>query len=110
VEFEDQGSHDQDPQPSTETTPTTSEDPRQYLLPDSDEKEPAAGVNEVRVQDRESHPQSVRVVVAGVPVDGIVNTAADITIVGAEKFKRIAAVAKLREKRLQASRQDTMHL
>ena len=76
--FEDQGPHDQDPQPSPETTPTTSEDPRQYLLPDSDEEEPAAGVNEVRVQDKGSYPQSVHVVVAGVPVDGIVVTAADI--------------------------------
>ena len=49
------------------------------------------------MQDKGSHPQSVRVVVAGVPVDGIVDTAADITIVGAETFKRIAAVAKLRK-------------
>ena len=97
---EDQGPHDQDPQPSTETTPTTSEDPRQYLLPDSDEEGSAAGVNEVRVQDKGSYPQSVRVVVAGVPVDGIVDTAADITIVGAEIFKRIAAVAKLRRRDL----------
>ena len=36
----------------------------------------------------------------GVPVDGIVDTAADITIVGAETFKRIAAVAKLRKRDL----------
>ena len=85
---QDQGSPGQDPQPSTETTPTTSEDPRQYL------------VNEVRVQDKGSHPQSVRVVVAGVPVDGVVDTAADITIVGAETFKRTAAVAKLRKRDL----------
>ena len=97
---EDQGPHDQDPQPSTETTPTISEDPRQYLLQDSDEEEPAAGVNEVRVQDKGSHPQSVSVVVPAVPVDGIVDTAANITIVGAEIFKRIAAVAKLRRRDL----------
>ena len=42
----------------------------------------------------------MRVVVAGVPADGIVDTAADITIVGAEVFKRIAAVAKLRQRDL----------
>ena len=76
------------------------EDPRQYLLPDSDEKEPAAGVSEVRVQDKGSRPQSVRVFVAGVPVDGIVDTAADITIVGADTLKRIAAVAKPRKRDL----------
>ena len=52
------------------------------------------------MHDKGSHPQSVRVIVAGVPVDGIVDTAADITIVGAETFKRIAAVAKLRKRDL----------
>ena len=55
-------------------------------------------MSEVRVQDKGSRPQTVRVVVAGVPADGIVDTAADITIVGAEVFKRIAAVAKLRQR------------
>ena len=45
-------------------------------------------MKEVRVQDQGSRPQSVQVVVAGVPVDGIVDTAA---IVGAEMFKRIAS-------------------
>ncbi|CAI8046512.1 hypothetical protein GBAR_LOCUS25737, partial [Geodia barretti] len=77
---------------------------QQYLLSDSDGEEPVvpadAGVNEVRLQDKGSRPQSVRVVVAGVPVEGIVDTAADITIVGAEVFKRIAVVAKLRKREL----------
>ena len=36
----------------------------------------------------------------GMPVARIVDTAADITIMGAEIFKRIAAVAKLRKRNL----------
>ena len=59
------------------------------------------------MQDKESHPQSVRVVVAGVPVD---DTAADITIVGAETFKRIAAVAKLRKRDLKPDDQTIFRL
>ena len=58
-------------------------------------------MSEVRVQqDKGSRPQSVRVFVAGVPVDGIVDTAADITIVGADTFKCIAAVVKVRRRDL----------
>ena len=32
---------------------------------------------------------------SGVPLDGVVDTGADITLIGAEAFKRIATVAKL---------------
>ena len=53
-------------------------------------------MTQVRIPDKGSHPQLVRVVVAGVPVEGVVDTAADITIVGAEVFKYIAAVARMK--------------
>ena len=75
-------------------------DPRQFLLPDSDEEESSAQVDEIRVSDQGSRPQMVRVVIAGVPVQEVVDTAADITIIGAEVFKRIASVAKLRQRHL----------
>ena len=91
---------DQDPPPPAGTTLVIAADPQQYLLPDTDEEDTGVGVKEVRVQDKGSQPQSVRVVVAGVPVDGVVDTAADISIVGAEAFKRIAAVAKLKKRDL----------
>ena len=81
----------------------TAADPQQYLLPDTDEEDTGVGVKEVRVQDKGSQPQSVRVVVAAVPVDGVVDTAANITIVGAEAFKRIAAVAKLKKRDLKSA-------
>ena len=48
--------------------------------------------------DTGSKPQCVRVVVGGVPMDGIVDSGADITIVGGDMFKRVAAVAKLRKR------------
>ena len=81
------------------TTPPqgSEDDPRQYLLPDPDEE---VQVDEIRVSDQGSCPQMVRVVIAGVPVEGVVDTAADITIIGAEVFKRIASVAKLRRRHL----------
>ena len=41
-------------------------------------------------------PTTVKVVIAGVPVDGTVDMGADITIVGAQVFKRLTAVKKLR--------------
>ena len=50
------------------------------------------------MEDKGSRPQLARVNVSGVPLDGVVDTGADITIVGAEAFKRIAAVAKLRRR------------
>ena len=68
--------------PTTDAGPAsvTPEDPRQFLLPDSDGGESEAQVEEVRVSDRGSRPQMVRVIVAGVPVQGVVDTAADISI------------------------------
>ena len=75
---------------SSSTTPV--DNPLQYLLPDSDEE---AVVRVTRVPDKGSRPQTVCVEVGGVPVRGVVDTGADITIVGAEAFKRIAAVARL---------------
>ena len=72
-------------------------DPLQFLLPDTDD-ETDARVTQVRVYDKGSDPQTVRVVLAGVPIEGMVDTGADITLVGAEAFKRIAAVAKLRRR------------
>ena len=73
-----QTSEDKDEQPGAGTTNTTqdttqSTDPLQYLLPDSDE-EGAVRVTEVRMKDKGSRPQLVRVDVGGVPLDGVVDT------------------------------------
>ena len=84
-------------QPSNATATVAVSDPFQYLFPDSDE-EAIVRITQIQVRDKGSSPQRVRVVVAGVPVDGVVDTGADITIVGGEAFKRIAAVARLRRR------------
>ena len=72
------------------------EEPVLYLLSDSDD---ASGeVKQVRVLDRGSKPQRVQVVVEGVPIKGVVDSGADITIIGGEAFKQVAAVARLRKR------------
>ena len=72
------------------------EEPMQYLLSDSDD---AGGeVKQVRVVDKGSKPQRVQVVVEGVPIKGVVDSGADITIIGGEAFKKVAAVARLRKR------------
>ena len=48
--------------------------------------------------DRGSHPQLVRVDVQGVPANGVVDTAADITIMGGKLFALVASSARLRKK------------
>jgi len=73
---------------------TDSNVPLDYLLSSSDSE----GINAVRVMDRGSTPQLVPVDVEGVTVNGIVDTAADITIMGGTLFKKVAAVARLRKK------------
>ena len=57
-------------------------------------------VPDVRVPDQGSRPQFVRVIVAIVSVEGVVDTAADITIIEAGAFKRVESVAKLMRRAL----------
>ena len=64
-----------------------------YLLSDTDDDDDV-GVNMIYVADQGSMSQSARVIV-GVPLVGIVDTGADITILGGDAFKQVASVAKL---------------
>jgi len=52
----------------------------------------------VRVQDEGSKSQTALVEIAGVPAHGIVDTGADITIMGPELFKKVATIAKLKKR------------
>ena len=52
----------------------------------------------VRVDDKGSSPQCARVLIQGVPADGIVDSGAEITIMGAELFKKVASVCRLRKR------------
>ena len=52
----------------------------------------------VRVKDEGSHSQMAGVMVQGFPVEGIIDSGADITIVNGDLFKKIAAAARLKKK------------
>ena len=75
-------------------------DPLQYLHSDSDS---ASDVSSVRVEDKGNQPQKASVSVQGVPVEGVIDSGADITIMGADLFKKVAAVARLKKKQLKKS-------
>jgi len=73
----------------------TKENPLNYLhSSDSDNSE----VCLVRVPDKGSQPRCVGVEVQGVKARGVIDTGADISIMGGELFKRVAAVERLRKK------------
>ena len=72
------------------------DDPLNYLLSDSDDEEPRVGV--IRIPDGGSKCQYAKVVIGGVPLYGIVDSGADITIMGSNAFKQVATVAKLRKR------------
>ena len=46
------------------------------------------------MQDKGSKPRTVTVDLQGVPVKGVIDSGADITIMGAEVFKKVASVAE----------------
>ena len=72
------------------------EDPHTFLLSDSEEEDKTVSL--VRVHDGGSKSQTALVEIAGVPAYGIVDTGADITIMGPELFKKVAMVAKLKKR------------
>ena len=80
------GPKDDDP---NESVPS----PLELLFSDSEEE----GVRQIRVTDGGSHPWLARVDIHGVPADGVIDTAADITIMGGKLFALVAATAKLRK-------------
>ena len=88
--------------PNARTRMVTSEpadcnDPLQYMFSsDSDGSE----VSTVRVEDKGSKPQKALVDVQGIPAEGVIDSGADITIMGADLFKRVAAAARLKKKQL----------
>ena len=54
-------------------------------------------IKTVRVKDRGSKPRKVLVDIQGVPATGVIDSGADITIMGAELFKLVASVARLKK-------------
>ena len=66
----------------------------------SSSEDEAHEVRGVRVTDKGSKPQCVRIQIQGVPAHGIIDSGADITIMGGILFKKVAAVAKFRKRDL----------
>ena len=63
------------------------------LLDDSEEEE----IRRMRLDYNGSRSRYAQVEVQGVPAQGIVDSGADITIIGGELFRSVAAVARLRK-------------
>ena len=54
--------------------------------------------SDIKIADQGSEANSIRVEIQGVPARGIIDTAADITIMGGKLFKDVASVARLRKR------------
>ena len=72
--------------PDTETD-SCIQDPLSLLYSSSDESD---SICAVRVQDEGSQPHYAEVQVQGVLAQGIIDSAADITIIGADLFQKVA--------------------
>ena len=70
------------------------DDPMSFLY--SSESEDT--INPVQVKDEGSHAKYVKVDVQGVPTYGIVDSGANITILGGAMFKKVTAAGRLRKK------------
>ena len=74
------------------------EQPSPYDLLYSSDSEEGEDVRLIRVTDEGSQSQLARVIVQGVPADGVIDTGAGITIMGQDLFAKVAAAARLCKK------------
>ena len=70
-------------------------EPLDFLYSSSEDE---GDVRRVRVSDKGSESRCARVQVQGVPVYDLIDTGADITIIGGNLFWRVATVARLRKR------------
>lgn len=85
---------------TTQSEPKEKENPEDYLASSSESDEDPR-VQQIHVKDKGSHARCVRIHIQGVPMFGIIDTGADINIIGGELFKKLAAAAKLKKRDLQ---------
>ena len=83
--------------PPVTQTATKGAEPMDFLHSSSDKKIPAS-LKAVHITDKGSIPQCVRVQVQGVPAYGLIDSGADITIMGGVLFKKVATIARLRKR------------
>ena len=77
-----------------ESHPVTLQD----LLYSSSEEESDPKTYSIRIQDSGSAVKCAKVLIQGVPAYGLVDTGADITIIGGSLFQKVATVARLRRR------------
>ena len=80
----------------TQKTNSQREDPLVFLY--SSDSEEGDDVRRVRVSDEGSCPWFARVKIEGVTIEGIIDSGADISIMGGELLKRVGAIVRLRKK------------
>ena len=80
-------------------TTKPAEDPLDFLLSRSDDEV----VKKVELRDEGSVPKCVSLLTQGVAATGLIDSGADITIMGGELFKRVAVAAKLKKRDLYKS-------
>ena len=56
---------------------------------------------QIRINDKGSCQQYVDVLLGDVPVRGVIDSGADIAIIGGELFRKVATTARLKKKQLQ---------
>ena len=83
--------------PPVTQTATKGAEPMDFLHSSSDKETPAS-LKAVHIMDKGSIPQCVRVQVQGVPAYGLIDSGADITIMGGILFKKVATIARLRKR------------
>ena len=79
----------------TNTITAVETDPLNYLFSSDSED---SSVNTVRVEDKGSQPRKVTVDLQGLPVIGLIDSGADITIMNGDIFKKVAVIARLKKK------------
>ena len=94
----DQASSKQITTDQSTDTETNQQDILQLLYSSDDEG--GESVDIVRVPDKGSRPKCVQVDIQGVPAYGVIDSGSDVTIMGGELLRKVAAVAKLRKKDL----------
>ena len=65
---------------------------------ESDLSDDREQVLQIRGDDKGSLPHCIKVEVQGVPMYGIVDSGANITIIGGQMFKKVATVTKLKRR------------
>ena len=69
-------------------------DPLDLLYSSSEDSD----IRTVRVSDQGSHSKCLKVQVQGEPAYGIIDSGADLTIMGGKLFKKVAAAARLKRR------------